>query len=366
MKIKNGLVFDEQHRMSQKDLCFENGVITELSEYGEYDATDCYVLPGFIDTHIHGANGVEFYSSDYQGGLQTALDYLSSVGVTSILVTLATESIEEYKKDCDNLLATGDDRILGIHCEGPFINPVRKGGLMLDKIQEPNVDIPIFLNAYSGGLLKIISMAPELNGAEKVIRVCCDLGIQVSLAHTDATYEQAQAAVNQGVFRATHLYNAMRSFNHRETGVLGCALMDDRVNCELICDLHHVSAEAIQLAVRAKGIHNITMISDSSFFCGMPEGRYMIDGQEIWVSDGFARLGDGTIRGSACSLADGAKNMYDLGYKPEEIAIMSCVNPAKAAGCKDRGELKVGYRADVIVLDKDFKVKAVFVKGKLI
>lgn len=159
----------------------------------------------------------------------------------------------------------------------------------------------------------------------------------------------------------------MHPLGRRDPGVLGCALADDRVECELICDLHHVSAPVIKLVVKAKGVDKITMISDSLFFCGMPEGFYEdTPGRGLTVKDGFARLLDGTICGSARSLATGAKNMFDLGFKPEEIAVMACVNPARACGCTDRGELKEGMRADIIVLDKDFNVKTVFLKGKQI
>lgn len=361
MKIKNGSVFGTDHQMHECDLCFENGIITETSASGEYDARGCFVLPGFIDTHIHGAYGVKFYMQD--GNLTPALDWLSHHGVTSILVTLCTEKLEEYLDDIKRIKEVADDRILGIHAEGPFVNPVRKGGMMWDRIQQPDCEIPRTINEVSGGMLRILSLAPELEGAEEVIQYCKQHGVHVSMAHSDATFVQAVQAVDWGVTRATHLFNAMRPFGHREPGVIGCALTDERINCELICDMHHVSAPAIKLAVRAKGIDNITMISDCDFFCGISEGEYEFDGRMYYVSDGFAKLEDGTICGSAICLADGAKKMYDLGFGPEEIAVMACVNPAKACGCGDRGELAIGRRADIIILDSDFRVKDVFVAG---
>lgn len=366
MRIKNGLVFNAEHKMEQKDLCFENGVITDDSFSGEFDASNMFVLPGFIDTHIHGANGVEFYASDYSADTKPALDYLSSVGVTSILYTLATSKVEEYISDVKRFKAANDERLIGIHCEGPFINPARKGALHPDCIQKPCKEIPDFIREYSGNMLKIFSIAPELDGAEDVIKHLVNMGVKVSIAHTDASFEVATLAIDWGASRVTHTYNAMRPFTHREPGILGCALTDDRLECELICDMHHVSPAAVKLVVKAKGVERVTMISDSSFFCGMPEGKYLLNGRELFVEGGFAKLPDGTISGSACSLATGAKNMFDLGFKPEEIAVMACVNPARAAMANDRGELKVGYRADVILLDKNFNVKHVFVKGEQI
>ena len=366
MRIKNGLVFNAQHKMEQKDLCFENGVITENSVSGEFDANGMYVLPGFIDTHIHGANGVEFYSSDYATNPKPALDYLTSVGVTSVLATFATSTLEEYIADAKRIKEANDDRFLGIHCEGPFVNPVRMGGMHPDRIQKPCNEIPDKIQEYSGNMLKVFSLSPELEGASGVIKHLTDMGVKVSIAHTDASFEHATMAVDLGATRVTHTYNAMKPLSHRDPGALGCALTDDRLECELICDMHHVSPAAVNLVVKAKGIDKVTMISDSSFFCGMPEGKYMVNGRELYVEGGFAKLPNGTIAGSACSLATGAKNMFDLGYKPEEIAVMACVNPARAADVTDRGELKLGYRADVILLDKDFNVKHVFLKGEQI
>lgn len=363
MRIKNGLVFGSDHLMHEKDLCFENGVISEHSEHGEYDATGCYVLPGFIDTHIHGANSVTF-GMNHQS-IIPALDWLSDRGVTGVLVTLASETLDEYMQDVEIIKAAADERVLGIHMEGPFLNPLRKGGMPPDRIQTPSLQFLKTVNSRSGNILKILSMAPELDGIEEVIEYCQATGVQVSMAHTDATYAEASTAVDKGMTRATHLFNAMRPFNHREPGVIGCALTDDRVNCELICDLHHVAAPIIKMAVRAKGINRITMISDGDFFSGLPDGKYEWAGQELFVSDGLCRLKDGTIRGTARTLAEGAKNMFDLGFKPEEIAVMACVNPAKACGCNDRGELTPGKRADIVILDSTFRVKDVFVAGNL-
>lgn len=298
--------------------------------------------------------------------MKPALDWLASQGVTAILPSLASQTEEKYIRDARKIAQLKDERILGIHLEGPFINPARGGGVLYDRIQKPNVRLLQSTQENSGAMLKIVSMAPELEGAEELIAYCLEDGIQVSMAHSDATFEQAAEAVDRGVTRATHTFNAMRPFSHRQTCVLGCELTDDRVTCELICDLRHVSAPAVKLAVKAKGIDRITMISDCSFFAGLPEGTYECGGQTCIVSDGLDKLPDGTIRGSALCLADGAKNMFDLGYAPEEIAVMACVNPAKACGCTDRGELVVGKRADVIILDREFRVKTVFLAGQMI
>lgn len=363
MKIKNGLVFGADDKMHQKDLCFEEGVITECSSEGEYDATGCYVLPGFIDTHLHGLLGIHFGTT--KKSLQPAMDWLSEHGVTGILPSVATRSKEGFKESFRKILEENDDRILGIHAEGPFLNKKFKGGMVEKEIVPPCTEYLKEIYDASEGTLKLLAMAPELEGAKEVIELCNELGIAVSMAHSDATYEQAAESVKWGISRMTHTYNAMRPLHHREPGLLGYALDDEKVNCELICDLVHVSAPMICLAIKAKGYQNITMISDSEMFCGLGDGVYDVDGFDLVVEKGVCKKkGTDTIAGSTKCLADGVKNLFDMGIPPEQIAVMASKNPAVVCGCTDRGSLDVGCRADVVILDEHFNVKTVFVKGK--
>lgn len=362
MKLVGGMVFSGDHKMHRRDLCFEKGVITVSSVQGEMDVNGCYVLPGLIDTHIHGARGISFYWSD--ADLKPALDWLTRQGVTGILPTTCSETPEELEADLRRLASYPDDRILGIHAEGPFINPANKGGMRANRIQVPNCDTLHRMYDASSGKLKVLTLAPEMDGADEVIHLCHKLGIHVSMGHTGADYACAKQAVDRGVTRLTHAFNGMRGFSHREPGVLGCGLEDNRVNCELICDLHHVSAPAIRLALRLKGAEHVTMISDASQFSGMEEGAYFQNDRMLYVKNGMCTLADGTISGSACSLSDGARNLFQLGFSPEQIAVMASVNPAKLCGCTDRGELITGYRADIVVFDAEFTVKAVFLHGK--
>ncbi len=364
MRITGGSVFGADHKMYDMDLCFENGVITEESQAGEFDASGCFVLPGLIDTHVHGAAGIEFYMTGQD--ITPALDWLASQGITGVLVATACDHPEALVRDIKNVLKNNDCRVLGIHAEGPFVNPVKKGGLLEDRIQKPNAELVRLLQKESGGMIKIMTMSPELEGIEEVIDCCKELGIQVSMGHSEATYECAGKAVDRGASRMTHTFNAMRGYDHREPGILGRGLDDDRVTCELICDLFHVSAPAIRLVIKAKGVERVTMISDCSLFCGRGDGDYEFNGRIIYVRDGLCRLGNGTICGSSKCLSDGAKNLYHMGYLPEEIAIMAAVNPAKACGCTDRGDFKPGYRADVVVFDQNFDIKAVFLGGERI
>jgi len=364
LKIVGGKVFGPDHQMHLRELCFENGVITKNSAGEVFDATGCYVLPGLIDTHIHGARGIGFYWST--DDLLPALDYLTEQGVTGILPATCSETPEELEQDLRRLAACPDDRILGIHAEGPFLNPAHGGGMRKNRIQPPNTDTLRRMYAAAEGKLKILTLAPEMEDADAVIDLCLELGIHVSMGHTGADYACAKKAVDRGASRLTHTYNGMRGFNHREPGVLGCGLEDDRVMCELICDLFHVSAPAIHLAIRSKGCENITLISDGSRFSGLGDGEYFQEDRMIYIKNGLCTLADGTISGSSRCLSDGARNLFHLGYAPEQIAVMAAVNPAKVCGCTDRGELLPGYRADIAVFDEDFRVKAVFLKGNRI
>ena len=364
MRLTGGNVFGTDHKLHAQDLCFENGVITVTSEQGELDVTGCYVLPGLIDTHIHGARGIGFYWSEED--VLPALDWLTSQGVTGILPTTCSETPEELEKDIRRLVSIKDERILGIHAEGPFINPANKGGMRENRIQAPNCDTLQRMYDAGNGKIKVLTMAPEMEGADAVIDRCLELGIRVSMGHTSADYACAKRAVDQGVTRLTHTFNGMRGFHHRKPSVLDCGLEDERVNCELICDLFHVSVPAIRMVIRAKSAEGVTMISDGSRFSGMKDGAYFQEDRMIYLKDGLCTLEDGTISGSSRCLSDGARNLFRLGYSPEQIAVMAAVNPAKLCGCTDRGELAVGYRADIVVFDTQFCVKAVFLKGKRI
>ncbi len=366
MKIIGGSVFvtdGSRFSMEKRELCFENGIITEYSEGGVFDAADCYILPGFIDTHNHGYCGTEFSAPDED--FAKGLDRLAMFGVTAVLATTRSLVKEELYAAARNIGSQSDDRILGIHMEGPFVNPARIGAMNKKKLSLPSIEIIEKMQEYSGGKLKLVSMATELENGIETVKYCAEQGITVSMAHTDATYEQAKAACEAGASRLTHTYNGMRPFTHRDPGVIGYAFTNDKVGCELICDLYHVSEAAIRVAVSCKGAKNITMVSDSGVFSGLGDGVYTVDGRTRYVKNGLCLADDGkTIAGSTKNLYDGVKNMFNMGFSPEEIGQMASYNPAKLCGDDTRGRLDVGCRADIAVLDREFNIKAVFLKGK--
>ena len=212
-----------------------------------------------------------------------------------------------------------------------------------------------------------MTIAPERENALDVIREGVRKGVKMSLGHTMATYEQSMMAIQAGARHATHTFNAMRSYNHREPGVLGAVLTAPSVDCEVICDFVHLAPATIKLISLAKGVEKMILISDAVGITGMPNGEYVFDGQTRVVKDGVSRTLDGTIAGSCFTMADGAKNLIKLGFTLCDVARVGALNPAKAAGIDNEvGTLEVGKRADIILCDKDANIECVMLKGRLV
>ncbi len=375
MQIINGSVLNGvTNRFEPLNIQINNGRIASLdnltADTDIYDASGLYVIPGFIDTHIHGCVAVEFASDNED--FTKAQKWLAAEGVTGFVPTVRTMSVERMVAAEKNILReakkpTDYSKILGINLEGPFISELKGGSMSPPK--EIICDIPTAsrLIDEADGFLKIITIAPERENSCDVIEYACKKGVNISLGHTDSTYNQALSAINSGATRGTHAFNAMRPFSHRETGVLGAVLTDDRVNCEMICDLVHLDAPAIKLVYRAKGYNNITLISDTGYMSGLGDGEFIVDGKVRIVKDGKCLNTQGVIAGSCYSMHYGAKNLLALGIPMEEISVMASLNPAKALGCdKETGSIEAGKCADLIVCDEKLNIKAVFINGKRI
>ena len=212
-----------------------------------------------------------------------------------------------------------------------------------------------------------MTIAPELEGALDIIREGAKRGVRMSLGHTMATYDEAMAGIEAGATHATHTFNAMRAYNHREPGVLGAVLTDERVSCETICDMVHLSPVTVKLIRLAKGLDKMILVSDSGLITGVPNGEYVIDGQTRYVKDGVSRTANGTIAGSCFTMADDARNLVKIGFTLPEIARIGALNPARAAKIDDYlGTLEVGKCADVLVCDEEMNIDRVMIRGKFI
>lgn len=357
------------------DVVVEDGIITSIGECDDacdhvVDCTGLYLFPGMIDTHTHGFCGTEFSSveQNFENGLMLEAGY----GVTGVVPTTRCLEKDVLISAIKNIVREKKAerhgaRIHGIHLEGPFVSPEVSGSLDKSTIFEPSVELAGELLEAGEGLIKIVSLAPEREGAEAVIEFLTKRGVSASIAHTNAKADEAYQAVEHGAYRATHTFNAMRPFRHRDVGVLGVVLTDDRVTCEMICDLVHLSKETIDIIIRCKGVDKICAISDSGVMSGYPDGVYHIAGKDRYVVNGECRLADGTIAGSCKTLYDGAKNLFSMGVDICSIAKMTSKNPAKAVGVENEfGSIEVGKHADIVLLDEKFNIKGVYIDGKVV
>ena len=361
--LKNGLVFTPDNAFEKLDVEFGEDRITAISPADTIstegksviDCGRCYVIPGLVDVHFHGCAG-----NDLCGGDVSAIaEYEFAQGVTAICPATMTlpenelntvlDNIREYKRHEDTHERA---ELVGIHLEGPFINPEKAGAQHTDHIKRPSGDKIRKWQKASGGLIKLVTIAPEMDGALGCIVGCGD-EIHFSLGHTNCSYEAAAKAFNAGADHVTHLYNAMPPFHHRDTGLIGAAIDDGHCFVELICDGIHVSPAAVRAAFKLFGEERIVLISDSMEACGMPDGEYSLGGQAVTVRGCRATLSDGTLAGSVTSLPDCMRMAVSMGIPLENAVRAATINPCRSIGIdKVHGSIEVGKRAHFVLLDK--------------
>jgi N-acetylglucosamine-6-phosphate deacetylase len=338
----------------------------------EIRATDKTAIPGFLDVHIHGAGGHDVMEGS-SAALRAITRKVSEYGTTSIVATTVTASTDETLRAVEGITSyigrqheTNEPRaeILGIHFEGPFISKERRGVHPAEWIQLPSADtLSRFLKAAAGNA-RILTIAPELLGAAPCIDAAREAGLVVSMGHTDATYEQARAAMARGAHSATHVYNAMRPFTHRDPGVIGAVLTSPDVNAELIADGVHVEEAAMKLLLLAKGAAHVTLVSDGLSATGMPDGKYTLGGIEVTVSGGVCRNAEGVLAGSTLTLDRALRNIVALGISLPDAVRMLTLNPATLLGIEfKKGSLRAGADADILLLDERLHLAGVWARG---
>lgn len=372
MILSNANYVDGEFKLKKGDIRIEDGKIKEIGEnlIGEerIDCTGKYVLPGFVDSHFHGACGVKV--SNENPDYDTMTNYLATQGVTSVVMSTVVNTRENLLQQVENVYKyKGNEngaKILAVHLEGPFISTKYKGAMNDENIVLPTIEMLDALCERSGNMVKMITIAPEVDGAMEVIKYAVSKGIKVFLGHTGATYEQAKEAINAGASGMTHTFNASVGLHHRNPGVLGATLTDESVSCEMICDYVHLHPAIINLIYKVKGREKISIISDSVFAAGIECESYMEpDGIVRYIKDGKITLADGTIAGSAMNIYHGVKNLLKSGYPIEDVAMMASYNPAKTIGKETEiGSLEVGKRADIVILDGDYNIVRTYVDGK--
>jgi N-acetylglucosamine-6-phosphate deacetylase len=323
------------------------------------------VAPGLIDLQVNGGHGVEVGADT--AAIQHLAEWLPSTGVTAFLPTLITSPADLYPLAFEAIRAaqaTTGACPLGLHLEGPFLSPRRHGAHRTELIEA--ADDELFEVLLAEPAVRLVTLAPERPGA--IDRICRlrDRGIVVSLGHTDASYEQMVAGIDAGATMVTHLYNAMSPFAHRAPGVIGAALVDDRVTVGLIPDGVHSHPASVQLAVRAKGPDRIALVTDMMPAAGMPPGQYQFGGQTVIVDGNSAKLADGTLAGSIVTMDQAIRNVVRwTDATPAEAIRMACEFPARLIGLSGRGQLHPGYRADLTLFNADLSVRATVVNGHI-
>ena len=376
--FKNAKVYVEGHGVVVCDVAFEKGRITAIGKDLAIDEVipvkeSAVVVPGFIDEHIHGAMGSDGMDGTKKD-IATIANAIASEGTTAFLVTTMTQSVDNIKKALSAVNEyIGEDvkdgaKVLGVHLEGPFISVKHVGAQPIEHVQAPSVEAFKVYEEASGGNVKIVSLAPEVEGADKLIEYLKSKKIVASLGHTDAKYADVVNAKRCGATNITHTYNAQTPLHHREIGVVGTALLDDELYAELICDTIHVCVPAIKLLVKNKPHDKLVLITDSMRAKHLADGISELGGQKVIVKGGEARLENGALAGSVLKMNVAVKNMV------EKIGVDFCTaidyataNPAKSLGVYgERGSIAIGKSADFAVLDENFEVLTTIREGKTI
>jgi N-acetylglucosamine-6-phosphate deacetylase len=324
------------------------------------------IAPGLIDLQVNGGYGVEV--GEDPDALRHLAGRLPATGVTAFLPTVVSAEADSYARvfpAFDSAREADGARLLGLHLEGPFLSPARKGAHRPELIEAADDDL--FAELLRSDTLRLMTLAPERPGATARIAALRERGVVVSLGHSDATYEEFVAGIDAGATMATHLYNAMSPFRHRAPGAIGAALTDDRVAIGLVVDGVHSHPASVRLALRAKGVERVALVTDMMAAAGMPPGDYALGGQRVLVDRTSARLGDGTLAGAILTLDQAVRNAVAWGGASTGEALrMASEVPARLLGLGNAGRLVVGGEADLVLLDELLTVQATIIGGRTV
>ena len=377
--IEGGTVFTPFMRIDEGTVYIENGRIAKvgkrisgLSGAEIVDASGMTVVPGFMDTHVHGGSGYDVMDGTVEA-LRTIAAYHARFGTTSMVATTTTESLDRIIQAVRATRTvieggTGGAEVLGIHLEGPYINPERSGAQNLEHVRSPSLSEFKRILEESANRVRIVTLAPEIKGAVEFIAALKNSGVVLSAGHSNASYADMFSAIDAGITHITHVFNGMREFHHREPGIVGVALTCEELTVSMIADGVHLHPNVIELLFKTKGVDNIILITDAIRAAGMSDGTYELGGLHVKVKSGVCRLASGTLAGSTLTMNMAVKNMIDFLDIPLSDALkMASTNAAKIIGFADsKGSLEEGKDADIAILDGDFNVKSTIVKGRII
>jgi N-acetylglucosamine-6-phosphate deacetylase len=336
------------------------------------EAQNKFIVPGYIDIHVHGGGGSDVMDGEYEAIKQVATTH-SRFGTTAFLPTTMTMTKDKIIKSLKSiheasLKGTGTAEILGIHLEGPYINPEKKGAQKEEDIKKVSVEEFLEFNQASGNLIRLVTIAPEMPGAIDFIRWLHQQGIIVSVGHSNATYEQVQEGIQVGLSHVTHIFNAMRGLHHREPGVVGAALSSPKLIVEMIADGIHLHPMVLKMLTQIKESEKLVLITDAMRATGFKEGTYDLGGQEVIVTQGQAKLKNGTLAGSVLTMDKAVKNLVTkVGISLLNAVQMASYNPAKCLGIDDKkGSLELYKDADIVILNKNLETELTMVAGKVV
>lgn len=370
MIIKNADVFTEEGMFERKDVAISGELFSETAVDDEViDGSDCWLIPGLTDIHFHGCMGYDFCDGTEEA-IQAIADYEASVGVTTIVpatMTYSEEKLAEIARAARNHKNDRGAILCGINMEGPFISMAKKGAQNGKYIHKPDVEMFDRLQKEAGGLFKLVDIAPEVDGAIDFIKAKKD-EVVLSLAHTNADYDTAKAAIEAGATHVTHLYNAMNPITHRNPGPVIAASDDAICEAELICDNVHIHPAVVRNTLKMFGKDRVIFISDTMRAAGLEDGLYELGGQPVIVKGNLATLEDGTIAGSNTNLMKCMVTaVKEMGVPLEAAVRCAAVNSAKSVGIYDKyGSITPGKVANAVLLRKsDLSIEKVILKGKM-
>ena len=349
---------------------FENNFDLDEKDFDEIiDLNQKYLGPAFVDVHTHGADGADAMDVSEEA-LRKISKYLAKEGTANFLATTLT-STKEILKNVLGIVAKLQDKdidganIFGVHMEGPYFSVEYKGA-QNEKYMKPAgiKELDEYLSVKKG-LVKLFSISPHNQENLEAIKYLSDRDVVASVGHSAAKYEDVIKAVNYGLTHATHTYNAMKGFTHREPGVVGAVFNSDEIMAEIIFDKFHVHPEAVRTLIKIKGVDKVVCVTDSMSATGLPEGKYKLGELDVNVKDGQARLAmNDALAGSVLRMDGAFRNLIELGYSITDVFKMTSTNAAKEFKLNS-GEIKVGKDADIVIMDKDYHVCMTFVKGKV-
>ena len=375
--IENAQIFLENQVINNGYLLIDRGIIVNISKehidvkdsVERIDGSDLSILPGFIDAHIHGANGSDIMDAT-ESALETIALHLPCEGTTSFVATTITQSeakinhalttIGNYEKK------QGEATLLGVHIEGPFIHPEKSGAHQTQYIIPTSRDLWNQWQYVAKGKIKTITIAPECDESN-LISYLSDIGINVSLGHSTVNFQEVKTAVEKGVNQVTHLANAMTGIHHRDVGAVGAAFLLDDLLVEIIADQVHLSLEMLEISYRQIGSSRMMLITDAMRAKGLQAGTYELGGQSVKVENEKAYLKDGTIAGSVQTMIGNVKTMLGIpGVTLRDIVKMTAENPAKQLKVfQEKGSIAIGKDADLVLLDANTDIAYTICEGTI-